>query len=411
MKEPQARKDLIALDPIQPPIDSMNMGPVQTPVYAPPTGRVGAEELAQQASVWVENPVLHQVLEAMDGFVLLINRQHQILIANLPFLKAAHVAEVMDLRGLRLGEVLGCTHVAEGSDGCGTSPACAQCGVAQAVSCVKQRGIRVSYEALLSCRQGHRWEAMELRVHASPFSEAGSDEILLVCQDISAEKRREVLESVFFHDVLNSLSGLRGWVNVLSAGLGDVDRAKAKLDLLSAQVIEEVRSQRLVTQAERGELALNSMELKAESVVRDCAALVQEHPAAKMKTVSVLPTSEGLRCHADPDLLRRVLVNMTLNALEASPIGGTVTLKVAVSAGVIHFQVHNSGCIPPGVQGRLFQRSFSTKATRGRGLGTYSMKLFGETYLGGQVSFRSAPEVGTTFELALPLPQDESAGD
>lgn len=388
----------------------MEAGQPNAPAYFPPVGRAHPAELERQARVWVENPLLHQVLEAMEGFVLLINRQHQILIANVPFLKAAHVEEVLDLRGLRLGEVLGCIHVAEGSDGCGTSPACAQCGVAQAVSCVKQKGFRVTYEALLSCRQGHRWEAMELRVHASPFPEAGSDEILMVCQDISAEKRREVLESVFFHDVLNSLGGLRGWVNVLNAGLGDLSRAKSKLDLLSAQVIEEVRSQRLLTQAERGELALKSAELETAGVLRDCAALVHEHPAAKQKTVSVLPTPEGLRCLADPDLLRRVLVNMTLNALEASPAGATVTLGVQVSAGMIHFQVHNSGCIPLDIQGRLFQRSFSTKATRGRGLGTYSMKLFGETYLGGRVSFHSTPEEGTTFELALPFPHEHPVG-
>ncbi|MDP2874561.1 MAG: ATP-binding protein, partial [Holophaga sp.] len=193
-------------------------------------------------------------------------------------------------------------------------------------------------------------------------------------------------------------------------GLGDLSRAKAKLDLLSAQVLEEVRSQRLVTQAERGELALKSSELETVGVLRDCAALVQEHPAAKQKTVSVLPTPEGLRCLADPDLLRRVLVNMTLNALEASPAGATVTLGVQVSAGMIHFQVHNSGCIPLDIQGRLFQRSFSTKATRGRGLGTYSMKLFGETYLGGQVSFHSTPDAGTTFELALPFPHEHLVG-
>ena len=128
------------------------------------------------------------------------------------------------------------------------------------------------------------------------------------------------------------------------------------------------------------------------------------------KSAARLPIPEGLRWHADPELLRRVLVNMTLNAQESSQAGATVTLGMEVSPGVKHFQVHDIGCITPEVQGRLFQRSFSTKATRGRGLGTYSMKVFGETYLGGQVSFRSAPETGATFELALPAPQDQVIG-
>ena len=371
--------------------------------YTPPAGRAGPEELAAQARAWVENPVLHEVLEAMEGFVLLINPQHQILVANVPFLKAARVEEVMDLRGLRLGEALGCIHVAEGSDGCGTSPACAQCGVAQAVWCVKQRAVRATYEAYLSCRQGHHWEAMELRVRAAPFPDAGAGQILMVCQDISAEKRREALESVFFHDVLNSLGGLRGWVNALLAGLGDPARVRAKLDLLSAQVIDEVRSQRLLTQAERGELAVQAQPVAAAAALKGCVAFVQEHPAARDRTVAIAgPCWASVR--ADPDLLRRVLVNMTLNALEATPAGGTVTLSAEAEDGQLCFRVHNPGHIPPEVQSRLFQRSFSTKALRGRGLGTYSMKLFGETYLGGQVAFRSDPESGTTFELSLPLP-------
>jgi sensor histidine kinase regulating citrate/malate metabolism len=51
---------------------------------------------------------------------------------------------------------------------------------------------------------------------------------------------------------------------------------------------------------------------------------------------------------------------------------------------------------------QVFQRSFSTKA-RGRGLGTYSMKLFGEGCLGGSVWFTTSEAAGTTFSISLPL--------
>jgi sensor histidine kinase regulating citrate/malate metabolism len=49
---------------------------------------------------------------------------------------------------------------------------------------------------------------------------------------------------------------------------------------------------------------------------------------------------------------------------------------------------------------QLFQRSFSTKGT-GRGIGTYSMKLFGEKYLEGRVDFESTRENGTTFFIEI----------
>lgn len=380
-------------------MDTFDAAPLS---YAPPSGRDLPDALARQAEAWVENPVLRQVLEAMEGFVILVNRQHQILMANVPFLRAAHVDEVLDLRGLRLGEVLGCIHVQEGRDGCGTSPACAGCGVAQAVSFAKQGQTRTCNEASLSCQTGHRWEALELRVHAAPLPEAGEGQLLLVCQDIRSEKRRDLLESVFFHDVLNTLGGLRGWVSALVQGLGDPARALSRVDHLSEVVIEEVRSQRLVSQAERGDLSLNLETLQAEGILQACAALAEEHPSSRDRRLQVAPGGPGWTVRTDASLLRRVVLNMTLNALEASPAGSVVTLAAHPDGDGLRFQVHNPGFIPPDIQGRLFQRSFSTKAKRGRGLGTYSMKLLGETYLGGRVSFTTDLEAGTCFALWLP---------
>jgi signal transduction histidine kinase len=63
--------------------------------------------------------------------------------------------------------------------------------------------------------------------------------------------------------------------------------------------------------------------------------------------------------------------------------------------------VHNPAYIPRNVQIQLFLRSFSTKGA-GRGLGTYSLKLLGERYLGGHVSFVSDEQEGTVFTLTVP---------
>jgi sensor histidine kinase regulating citrate/malate metabolism len=78
-----------------------------------------------------------------------------------------------------------------------------------------------------------------------------------------------------------------------------------------------------------------------------------------------------------------------------------VTLGWSERDGGIEFAVHNPTVMPEEVQLQLFQRSFTTKGV-GRGIGTYSMKLLGETYLAGRVAFDSHPETGTTFTLWLP---------
>ena len=64
--------------------------------------------------------------------------------------------------------------------------------------------------------------------------------------------------------------------------------------------------------------------------------------------------------------------------------------------------MHNPSVMPRDIQLQVFQRSFSTKGS-GRGLGTYSVRLFTEKYLGGSISFRSAEGEGTTFRVTLPL--------
>jgi signal transduction histidine kinase len=100
-------------------------------------------------------------------------------------------------------------------------------------------------------------------------------------------------------------------------------------------------------------------------------------------------------------LVARILGNLVKNALEASPAGAEVTVRGEARGGHPEFTVHNPGAMPAEVQHQLFQRSFSTKG-RDRGLGTYSVKLLAERYLGGRVSFESTPDRGTTFRVELP---------
>jgi signal transduction histidine kinase len=93
---------------------------------------------------------------------------------------------------------------------------------------------------------------------------------------------------------------------------------------------------------------------------------------------------------------------MLKNALEATPEGGVVKVGAKRIPGAYEVRVWNVGAMAPSVASQVFKRSFSTKASRGRGLGTFSMKLFGETYLGGVVGFTSTECDGTTFFIRLP---------
>jgi hypothetical protein len=86
--------------------------------------------------------------------------------------------------------------------------------------------------------------------------------------------------------------------------------------------------------------------------------------------------------------------------VEASVTGETITLSAHREGPSLRFQVHNPGEIPEEIRSRIFQRSFSTKGTVGRGLGTYAMKLFGEGVLHGRVGFDTGLD-GTTFWILI----------
>ena len=79
-----------------------------------------------------------------------------------------------------------------------------------------------------------------------------------------------------------------------------------------------------------------------------------------------------------------------------------VRISVKESPDNIKWEVWNHKFIPTEIQRRIFQRHFSTKSGSGRGFGTHSMKLFGENYLKGRVSFTSSMDRGTNFIFQLP---------
>lgn len=96
-------------------------------------------------------------------------------------------------------------------------------------------------------------------------------------------------------------------------------------------------------------------------------------------------------------------MNMLINACEATVKNGEIRIWSEQQPSRIVFYVWNEQAIPEQIQGRVFQRNFSSKGGPGRGLGTYSMKFFGEKILGGEVDFTSTAEEGTIFRFAVPL--------
>ena len=238
---------------------------------------------------------------------------------------------------------------------------------------------------------------------ARPLEQDGHHYVLFAVIDISHEKRRSVLERIFFHDILNTAGGMLGVAELLRTGTAaEVADFKDTVSLLANSLVDEIRAQQMLLAAERGELKLQPERIQSLTLLFEIRNTYINHDVCIGRMVEVDPNSDLVVFVSDARLVRRVLGNMVKNALEGCRPGETVTLSCRSIPDSVEFSVHNPGVMPRKVQLQVFQRSFTSKGD-GRGLGTYSMKLLTEQYLQGSVSFESTPEYGTVFRAHYPL--------
>jgi signal transduction histidine kinase len=202
----------------------------------------------------------------------------------------------------------------------------------------------------------------------------------------------------------HTAGGILRIAGLIRTAAGDVVKYEyaPMIQAASKTLVDEIRAQRELTQAESGELEPHPAEVQSGQLLYALQALFANHPECENRTLALAPDREEFRLCVDATLLTRVLVNLAKNALEAEPAGGRVTVGCRRNGNRAEFCVHNACAMPRDVQLEVFQRSFSSRGT-GRGLGTYSVRLLTERYLGGQVTFTSCAEEGTRFAVTLPL--------
>jgi signal transduction histidine kinase len=372
--------------------------PTSGETHFAPAKRTSPEDLRLEAEACLAHPVARFLMDALGGLVLILDANRQVLATSERILETLAPGTGTPL-GRRPGDIFGCVHAAEGPNGCGTSHACAHCGVVLALLEAQTTGRPVHSECLLTLRRGGFLESAEFELVASPLAVGAHRFVAVVLHDLSAVKRREALERLFHHDVANLMQGIRGWADLLASGIADSAAVAQKLAHLIDLLNRELRSHQAMTQAEHGQLAPKLGPVLPVEILRDVADLLTRRALARERRIEIRPVPDRL-IHTDSELLSRVLLNMAVNAVEASRRGETITLSAVTEGLGIRFQVHNPGEIPEAVRSRIFQRSYSTKGTAGRGLGTYAMKLFGENILRGRVGFDTGPE-GTTFWIRL----------
>lgn len=369
--------------------------------YYAPAGRVDADTLKAEIEIVAGSTVFSGLLQTVNGLVAVVNEQRQVIAFNDLLLSTLGVEDPGKVLGLRPGEILSCEHAEDEPAGCGTTKFCSTCGAAVAmVTSLDSDACTERLCALKTNRNGVTSEAA-LMVRSQPIFIDKRRFLLLFLQDVSRQETHAALERTFFHDIRNTLQIIVGTSDLLMDESPSDDICT--IQKTAERLINEVALQRRLIEGVNANYKAAKESINGAELLGECQNEMSKHPAAVGKSVVVVVSGVAANVMTDRAVVLRILSNMIINALEATPVGGTVKLSMEDNGSGIVYSVWNSGVIAPDVAQRIFQRHFSTKNQPGRGIGTYSMKLFGEQFLGGRVSFSSSENEGTVFRLSLPV--------
>lgn len=344
---------------------------------------------------------IKDILASMSSIVCILNKQNQIVFSNDVLLQKYNFDLEKNILGVRPGEVFKCENANNETGGCGTSERCEYCGARTAFDEAWSKMEKVIHECKITSRKGDEIYQLDLEVSATPVT-FENDYLIVAINDITEQNRKVLLERIFFHDILNIAGSLQGVIDLVPNLCEEEQETYLEVaGSLTEQIIDEIKGQQQMIKAESGELQVHLRILNIDKVLKKLGDHIRFHNVSHEKEIKILNHTESKVVCSDETLLTRVLLNMVKNAMEAVRQGEEIVLEAADLKDRVRFSVHNNTYIPREIQLQIFQRSYSTKGNN-RGVGTYSMKLLGESYLKGCVSFTSTEEAGTTFFIDLP---------
>ena len=229
-------------------------------------------------------------------------------------------------------------------------------------------------------------------------------------QLVRSEKLRALGEmaSGVAHDFNNLLAAILGRAQLLLHRVTD-PKARQWLQIIERSAEDGAKTVRRLQEFTRIRRDQPSVALDLNRVVREALELTEsswriEPPRRGISIQAVTELSPDLpRTTGDPAELREVMTNLILNAVDAMPHGGTLTLATARRGESIEVRVSDTGVgIPEVVRAKIFDPFFTTKGPKGTGLGL-SMTYGILSRHGASISVESQEAQGTTFTLLFPI--------
>ncbi len=205
------------------------------------------------------------------------------------------------------------------------------------------------------------------------------------------------------HEINNPLGAIKTAFNLLSPVLPQEHRYHHYVGKIEKEIDRIARIVRQMLDLYKPDTD-TPKEFRVDQTIKEILALMKPGEREIKFDLDLAQAREKITL--PENMLRQILYNLALNAVEASPAEGIIRITAAIAENRLHIAVADQGeGIPAEIGARIFEPFFTTKRTStagGAGLGLSVCKTLVET-MAGEIAFASQPGKGTEFRISLPL--------
>ncbi len=341
--------------------------------------------------------------------------------------------------GLRVGDTIKCLNATGEGKECGSSEKCPICPLRRAIESAIESGETVAGKMMrYQIQENGKNRDVSLMVSCSPVEIEGQRMALIAIQDMSEKealedqmRQSQKMDSVgrlaggVAHDFNNMLQAIQGFAGLaleeteesssLHHYIEQVLKASKRSADLTSQLLAFARRQSVSPQT----LDFNKEVAKSLEMLK---RLIGENIELEWD-----PSKKACNVHMDRSQLNQIITNLVINARDAIPDTGTITIKTEIADRAalnnygsetdadeyVRLTVADNGCgIESGNLEMIFEPFFSTKA-RGQGSGLGLSTVYGIVKQNkGFINVDSTVDKGSTFEVLLPRQEPaQSAGN
>ena len=257
--------------------------------------------------------------------------------------------------------------------------------------------------------------------------QGGLDGLIAIVRDITAQREVEnqlqqsekltalgQLAGGIAHDFNNLLQAILGYAQLMKANPENPELLQRSLSVVESAALDGSETVRRIQQFARLRPDERFMPVDVNHIVEDAVAITrprwEEKIAHESRPMDLrLDLRAKQHIHGRSAALTEVMTNLVLNAMDAMPEGGTLSIASKDVADAVVVVVTDTGIgMPEQVRRRVFEPFFSTKGESGSGLGL-SMAYSIIRRHGGDIRVESEPGRGATFTLTVPTAREAPA--